>query len=138
MKSTKKYANISEEEMFALCDRVAWQPLFDFVKTKYGITGNTTLKLNAKSHTFSLTWDENVADKCGIIGSVCDNAYLCSWESGFFQWVSDSDIVLSPPHVWCNIVVQYHMKGEGSHTVKLFRAEYSKENGWVFSPSIDN
>lgn len=138
MEAAKKYANISEREMFALCNRVDWQPLLDFVETKYGITGNTALKLNTKSHTFSLTWDENVADKCGIIGSVCDNAHLCSWESGFFQWVSDSNVVLSPPYAWCNIAIQYHMKGEGSHTVKLFRAEYSKEDGWVFLSVTDD
>ena len=134
MESTKKYANISEREMVALCDKVAWQPLFDFVEAKYGIAGDATLKLDTKSHTFSLTWDENVADKCGIIGSVCDNAYLCSLESGFFQWVSDSNVVLSSPYAWCNIAIRYYMKGEGSHTVILFRAEYSKEDGWVFFP----
>lgn len=152
MKIVEEQVCLTAEDMTSFFEKVNWQPLFDFVKKEYGIDAPAKVSLNTKSHSFSVDWDENVADRCGILKDALSKAYLITFGSGFTQHAFYDDdkhqefikngkfasfeelgATFDEIRMWCNIAIQYHVKDGGRHVVDLSYAEYTQENGWKIS-----
>ena len=143
------------EKLTEFFNRIDWKPLFEFVRSYYGVgveqMPTTCLKPNGR---IEVNWPENLRDKCGLFGHTYREVYLQTFSSCCFHDITyDKDIVdkyLARPDFYrLNISLENDCNGTSSDAylqltfslkhiefsggynfANLFSAEYRKDTGW--------